>query len=151
MHNVLDRTGQSSRVHVLSVDLSDLVRRRTEVSRWGGAYSAIHCKFSSCYVWRLRSYMQKGYSGFYMMFFCWGRGQSVWVYHNLCPPHIHSQPGDGVLFIGPGWIISMLPGLCLDGWDAVRRNDWPGLCLFCCYQPSCVVNRQGWFWAFLFY
>ena len=31
------------------------------------------------------------------------------------------------------------------------RSDWPGLCLFCCYQPSCVVSQQSWFWAFLFH
>ena len=24
-------------------------------------------------------------------------------------------------------------------------SDWPGLCLFCCYQPSCVVNQHSWF------
>ena len=29
------------------------------------------------------------------------------------------------------------------GWDAV-----PGLCLFCCYQPLCVVSQQSCFWAF---
>ena len=27
-------------------------------------------------------------------------------------------------------------------------SDWPGLCLFSCYQPSCVVSQQSWFWAF---
>ena len=26
--------------------------------------------------------------------------------------------------------------------------DWPGLCLFNCCQPSCVVCQLGWFWAF---
>ena len=29
------------------------------------------------------------------------------------------------------------------------KSDWPGLCLFCCYQPSCVVSHQSWFWAFI--
>ena len=28
------------------------------------------------------------------------------------------------------------------------RSDWPGL--FCCSQPSCVVNQQSWFWALFF-
>ena len=33
--------------------------------------------------------------------------------------------------------------------DGIRccRNDWPGLFLFCCYQPSCVVSQQSWFWT----
>ena len=31
------------------------------------------------------------------------------------------------------------------------RSDWPGLCLFCCYQSSCVVSQQSWFLAFLFH
>ena len=25
------------------------------------------------------------------------------------------------------------------------RSDWPGLCLFYCYQPSCAVSQQSWF------
>ena len=29
-------------------------------------------------------------------------------------------------------------------------SDWPGLCLFCCSQPSCVVRQQSLFWAFFF-
>ena len=28
------------------------------------------------------------------------------------------------------------------------RSDWPGLCLFCCYQPLCVVSQQRWFGLF---
>ena len=28
------------------------------------------------------------------------------------------------------------------------RSDWPGLFLFCCYQPSCVVSQQSWFGFF---
>ena len=28
------------------------------------------------------------------------------------------------------------------------RSDWPGLCLFCCYQPLCVVSQEL-IWAFL--
>ena len=31
------------------------------------------------------------------------------------------------------------------------RSDWPGLCLFWCYQPLCVVSQQSWFWLFLCY
>ena len=30
-------------------------------------------------------------------------------------------------------------------------SDWPRLCLFCCYQPSCAVIQQSWLWAFLFH
>ena len=30
------------------------------------------------------------------------------------------------------------------------RSDWPGLCLFCCYQPLCVVSQQSWFGFFYF-
>ena len=37
----------------------------------------------------------------------------------------------------------------LEWWSAAE--DWPGLCLFCCYQPSCVVNQQSWYWSFLFH
>ena len=35
--------------------------------------------------------------------------------------------------------------------DGMRccRSDRPGLCLFCYYQLSCVVNQQSRFWAFL--
>ena len=29
------------------------------------------------------------------------------------------------------------------------RSDRPGLCLFCCYQPSCVVSQRSWF-GFIF-
>ena len=25
------------------------------------------------------------------------------------------------------------------------RSDWPGLCLFYCYQPLCVVSQHNWF------
>ena len=34
--------------------------------------------------------------------------------------------------------------------DGMRccRSDWPGLCLFCCYQPSCVNSQQSWFVLF---
>ena len=34
--------------------------------------------------------------------------------------------------------------------DGMRccRSDWPGLCLFCCYQPLCVVSQQRWFGLF---
>ena len=28
--------------------------------------------------------------------------------------------------------------------------NWPGLCLFCCYQPLCVVSQHSWF-GFLFH
>ena len=31
------------------------------------------------------------------------------------------------------------------------RSDWPGLCLFCCYQPLCVVSQQSRFGLFLFH
>ena len=31
------------------------------------------------------------------------------------------------------------------------NNRRPGLCLFCCYQPSCVVSQQSWFWVFLLF
>ena len=27
---------------------------------------------------------------------------------------------------------------------------WPGLSLFCCYQPSCVISKQSWFGLFCF-
>ena len=29
--------------------------------------------------------------------------------------------------------------------DGMRccRSDWPGLCLFCCYQPLCVISQQS--------
>ena len=30
------------------------------------------------------------------------------------------------------------------------RSDWPGLYLFCCYQPECVVSQQSCFWACCF-
>ena len=30
------------------------------------------------------------------------------------------------------------------------RSDWPGLCLFCCSRPTCIVSQQSWFGAFLF-
>ena len=29
-------------------------------------------------------------------------------------------------------------------------SDWPGLCLFCCHQPSCFVSQQSWFGFFCF-
>ena len=32
----------------------------------------------------------------------------------------------------------------------VKWFDWPGLCLFCCYQPSCV-SEQSWFCVFLLF
>ena len=34
--------------------------------------------------------------------------------------------------------------------DGMRccRSDWPGLCLFCCYQPLCVIIQQSWFGFF---
>ena len=32
-------------------------------------------------------------------------------------------------------------------WLDAARNDWPGLCLFCCYQPSCVVSQHSCVWA----
>ena len=34
--------------------------------------------------------------------------------------------------------------------DGMRccRSDWPGLFLFCCCQPSCVVSQQSWFGLF---
>ena len=32
-----------------------------------------------------------------------------------------------------------------------RRSDWPGLFLFCCYQPLCVVSQQSRFGLFLFH
>ena len=31
------------------------------------------------------------------------------------------------------------------------RSDWPGLYLFCCYQPLCVVSQQSWFGLFVSY
>ena len=36
--------------------------------------------------------------------------------------------------------------------DGMRcfRGDWPWLCLFCCYQPSCVVSQQRRFGLFCF-
>ena len=30
------------------------------------------------------------------------------------------------------------------------RSDWPGPCLFCCYQPSCVISQQSWIGLFCF-
>ena len=38
----------------------------------------------------------------------------------------------------------------LEWWDADCRSDWPGLCLFCCHQPSCVVGQPSWFLLFCF-
>ena len=35
--------------------------------------------------------------------------------------------------------------------DALLQKRLAGLCLFWCYQPSCVVSQQSWFWAFLFH
>ena len=35
-------------------------------------------------------------------------------------------------------------------WFTCCRSDWPGLCLFCCYQPLCVVSQQSWFGVFCF-
>ena len=37
--------------------------------------------------------------------------------------------------------------------DGMRRcrSDWPGLCLFCCYQPLWVVSQQSWFGFFFFF
>ena len=43
---------------------------------------------------------------------------------------------------------------CYIRWsDEMRccRSDWPGLCLFCCYQPLCVISQQSWFWAFFLF
>ena len=40
--------------------------------------------------------------------------------------------------------------VCVGGGGELPRSDWPGLCLFCCDQPKCVVSQQSWFWAFLF-
>ena len=30
-------------------------------------------------------------------------------------------------------------------------SDWHKLCLFCCYQPSCVVSQQRWFELFFWF
>ena len=37
--------------------------------------------------------------------------------------------------------------------DGMRcyRSDWPGLYLFCCSQPLCVVSQQSWFGLFFLY
>ena len=32
-----------------------------------------------------------------------------------------------------------------------HRSDWSGLCLFCCFQPSCVVSQQSWFFFFAYF
>ena len=34
--------------------------------------------------------------------------------------------------------------------DGMRccRSDWPGLCLFCCYQLLCIVSQQSWLGVF---
>ena len=36
--------------------------------------------------------------------------------------------------------------------DGMRycRSDWSGLCLFCCYQPLCIISQQSWFGVFCF-
>mgnify|MGYP003571763443 CR=1 FL=1 len=52
--------------------------------------------------------------------------------------------GLGVMFIHQTHLLAFS---CLHNvrWsDGMRccRSDWPGLCLFCCYQPSCVVSQQ---------
>ena len=33
----------------------------------------------------------------------------------------------------------------------IVSRDWPGLCLFCCYQSSCVISQQRWFFAFFLF
>ena len=47
------------------------------------------------------------------------------------------------LFIYPHEHLDPLP-------DGMRccRSDWPGLCLFCCEQPSCLDSQQNWFGFF---
>ena len=50
-----------------------------------------------------------------------------------------------VFFFGTWFEVFCRP---LEWWDAVRRSDWPGLCLFCRYQPSCVGSQQNWFGFF---
>ena len=40
--------------------------------------------------------------------------------------------------------------LLLDFGCFILRSDWPGLCLFWCYEHSCVVSQQSWFLAFFF-
>ena len=42
---------------------------------------------------------------------------------------------------------NLLPFLFLPYSDGMRccGSDWPGLCLFCCYQPLCVGSQQSWF------
>ena len=55
-----------------------------------------------------------------------------------------------------GFTLYFIISYCVT-WDATHthtmrccRSDWPGLCLFSCYQPLCVVSQQCWFGLFCF-
>ena len=58
---------------------------------------------------------------------------------NLFVPIVHPIPLSNKLFK-----FYVYAGVCC-------RSDWPRLCLFCCYQPLCVVSQQSWLGGFLFH
>ena len=43
------------------------------------------------------------------------------------------------------------PPPMLEWWVRCCKSDWPGLCMFCCYQPFCIVSQQSLFGLFLFH
>ena len=78
---------------------------------------------------------------------------SVSVTVRYPPPanEVH-RPAVGCLIVKVGQPHNYIDCVCLiKFWlrwsDGMRccRSDWPGLFLFCCYQPLCVVSSQSWF------
>ena len=74
-----------------------------------------------------------------------GGGKSTYVPHLISPPRPLVRVKLTVL-MAVFWFRQFSSSS--DGMRCCRR-DWPGLCLFCCYQPSCFVSQQSGFGSFL--
>ena len=74
----------------------------------------------------------------------------IWAFTSSFTVHLYAH-----LFIYIMWIsiqhIFNLPSLRWSDGMRCCRSDWPGLCLFNCYQPLCIISQQSWFGVFFFF